>query len=216
MHKDSGSIIYKFFRDLSYYIVRLYGRIEFHGLENVPGEGSCILASNHPSFIDPPLLGGAMRFRRRAVRFLARDTLFKGVLGWILRNVHVIPLDPGKGSVSSMRKAITIMQEGGVVGIFPEGTRSLDGKMHPAKGGIGFLMSKAQVPIVPVYIDGAYRAMPKDARWVRRHRIRLYFGKPIPPEAFETRDLPRETYAAIGEQVMKEIARLRPEDAQQQ
>lgn len=209
MRKDKGSILYRFFRDLGAFIIRLYGRIEVHGVENVPTEGSCILASNHASFIDPLLVSGCLRRINRGVRYLARDTLFKGLTGWVLRNVDVIPMNREGGDVGALRRAIATIKGGGLVCLFPEGTRSPDGKLQKPKGGIGFLVIKSGVPVVPVYIDGAYEAMPSEARWIRRHHIRIYFGKPMPPEIFEQRDLPRETYMAAGEKIMAEIASLK-------
>lgn len=187
---------------------RLWFGIEWFGVENVPATGGCLIASNHVSFLDPPAVG--LCVRHRVVHFLARSTLFKGVLRrWLLLSLHAVPIDRDRGDVGALRKALEILQEGKVLVLFPEGTRSPTGELQPAKPGIGFLISKARVPVVPVYVDGTFEALPKGAKRLRRHKIRVFFGAPITVAEVEAMGTSRGSYESIANLVMQRIAQLR-------
>jgi 1-acyl-sn-glycerol-3-phosphate acyltransferase len=187
--------------------LRLYNRFEVHGKAHVPVEGGCVLASNHASFMDPPIIAsGALH---RAVRFMARDTLFRGFMGWFLPRVCVIPLSRERGDVGAMRKSIELLRKGNCVGLFPEGTRTLDGQLQPAKGGVGFLLAKAQVPVVPAYINGSYAAYPKGASRIKPAKVTITFGPPISPAEIAAMGSDREAYERVGQLVMARITALR-------
>lgn len=189
-----------------YLWLKIFFLLRVRGRKNVPRMGGCVVAANHASFLDPPILGASIRFR--AVRFMARDSLFRvRWLGWFLRHVLVIPLSRERGDVAALRQGIAALKSGAMLGLFPEGTRSPDGELHPAKGGIGFLISKAGVPVVPVYIDGSYRALPRHRRFPRPARIRVFIGEPIPPAVFSAFG---KDYEGIAARVMSAIAALRP------
>ncbi len=183
-------------------------RLRAFGREHVPDTGPLIVASNHASFLDPPAIGVGVW--NRQVRFMARDSLFRvPVLGWILRRVGVIPLRRESGDVAALRTGLRVLKDGGVLGVFPEGTRSRDGRMQRARGGVGFLILKSGVPVVPAYIDGAYRALPKGRLLVRPTRITVRFGEPIQPEEFTGFGRGQEAYEQVGALVMERIAALR-------
>ena len=210
----------RFPKEPLYWIVRnllllglvLWNRITVRGRQHVPQEGGCIVASNHISFLDPPALGATVP--GRVVRYLARDTLFRNPLfGRFLRNVGAIPLDRTKGDLGALRKALSLLKEGKLLGLFPEGTRSLDGKLQPPKGGVGFIMGKSGVPVVPAYIDGTYRAYPKGGKWIRPYKVRVFYGPPILPDEIADALGDDKDYKKIGELVMDRIASLRPDDA---
>lgn len=206
-----GSWLYRGIRDLLYLFSKLILGLEIHGAGNIPSEGSCILASNHASFLDPPLIGCAAKRVGRAVRFMARDTLYKSIGGVILRNVHTIPLSREKGDVGALRTALKAIKGGNLVALFPEGTRTEDGALHEPKGGVAFLMAKSSVPVLPIYIEGTYRAFPKGAKFVHPCKVRLFVGKPIDPAELRSEKKGSEGYKEMGERVMKAIAALRPE-----
>ena len=103
-----------------------------------------------------------------------------------------------------------MLREGKVLGLFPEGTRSVTGEPQAAKGGIGFLISKAAVRVVPAYVDGSFQAFPKGAKRIKRGRVRVYYGKPIEPAEFAALGTDRGSYGRIGELVMSRIVALRP------
>ena len=188
--------------------LRLFHRFRVFGLEHVPADGACILASNHASYLDPPILGSPIR--HRVVHFMARDTLFRGPLAWLLPRLGTVPLDRGRGDVSALRSALAILRHDCALGLFPEGTRTRTGAMQPAKGGVGFLVAKASVPVIPVYIDGSFKAWPKGARRPRLHAITIVYGDPISPAQIAAHGTTHEAYEQISALVMARIAALRP------
>ena len=160
--------------------LRIWERFEIHNPENVPAVGGCIIASNHVSYLDPPVV--AVGIKHRVVHFMARDTLFSTPFArWFLTSVQVLPMDRTRGDVGALRKGISLLKSGKVLGLFPEGTRSPNGEMQSAKGGIGFLIAKAEVQVVPAYVDGSFQAFPKGAKRIKRGRVRVFYGKPIEP-----------------------------------
>lgn len=160
MRREPGHLLYWIVRAIVWFVSLFYFRFRSYGSENVPGTGGCILTPNHVSFLDPPMVGIGMR--HRVVHFMARDNLFDvPVLGWWYRKIGTIAIDRTKGDLAALRTALNGLKRGEVVCLFPEGTRSLDGELQQPKGGVGFLIAKAGVPVVPVYVDGTYRAWPK-------------------------------------------------------
>ncbi len=200
---------FRFFRALFYGFCRLMFRLEVHGAEHIPASGGCLMASNHASYMDPLLVGSAIR--HRAVRFMARGTLFRfKPFGWFLRKMGTVPIDRDRGDLSALRKGVRLLKSGRLLCLFPEGTRTMDGRLQEAKGGIGLLIAKASVPVIPVYIDGSYRAFPRGAILIRPKKVNVYYGKPIMPDELpELRD-GKPDYARIGQLVMSRIAALKP------
>lgn len=188
--------------------LRMWERFEVHGAEYVPAEGPCIIASNHVSFLDPPAIGCAIP--HRVVHFLARDTLFRGVVRkWFFTKVGCVPIDRTRGDVGALRRSLAVLKEGRVLALFPEGTRSPDGQLRPAKRGIGFLVSKAEVPVVPAYVDGSFYALPKGARRIRRGRMRVFLGRAITPEEINAIGKSSRPYEEISALIMTRIAQLK-------
>jgi 1-acyl-sn-glycerol-3-phosphate acyltransferase len=186
-------------------VLKVFFRLQVTGLENVPRAGPCILVANHASYFDPLVLGSVIRFR--PVRFMARSNLFRhGGLGWFLRHSLVVPIHRDRGDVGALRQGVGLLNAGAILGIFPEGTRTADGSLQKAKGGIGFLIARSGAPVVPVYIAGTYRAWPRHRRWPRLEPLSVHIGRQISPD--ETASFGRD-YAAIAERVMAAIAALR-------
>ncbi|MEI7850818.1 MAG: (d)CMP kinase [Kiritimatiellales bacterium] len=189
--------------------LRLKNRIKLYGLRNVPKTGGVIVASNHASYIDPPAVG-ACTYRTRMTHFMARDTLFKkGFMNWFLHKVGVIPLDRDKGDIKAMKTAIALLKDGASVALFPEGTRSLDGTLQPAKPGIGFLVAKGNAPVVPVYVHGSYEAWSKNSDGWKPKPVSVIFGQLITQEEIRGLGEGRDAYGLIGELIMKRIAELK-------
>jgi len=178
----------------------------------MPAQGGVIIASNHASFFDPPIVGCGLK--SRYVRFLARDSLFQNRVGaWWARNVGVVSIDRNRGDIAAFKAAFSVLKAGGALCLFPEGTRTLDGKLQLPKAGIGFLIMKAEVPVVPVYVKGSFAAFPKGAKWIRPSKITVHYGPPITPAEFRRLDSGaerKEIYNKAAELVMARIAELQP------
>jgi 1-acyl-sn-glycerol-3-phosphate acyltransferase len=128
------------------------------GARHVPRRGPALVIANHESFLDPPLVGVAAR---RPLRALARQTLFrKPISGWLLRSLYAVPIDQEGIGIEGLRVVLRLLQAGEAVLVFPEGHRSRDGAMRPLLPGIQLLIKRAQAPVVPVGIAGAYDAWP--------------------------------------------------------
>jgi len=185
-------------------IFRLNGGLEIKGKENIPGKGGLIVASNHVSYLDPPLIGAAVQ--RRAT-FMARKGLFKiPVLGCFIKHFAIPVKRGGHGGVSSIKEALKRLKRGGLLVIFPEGMRSTHGEFLEAKRGIGMLVSISNAPVVPAFIAGSYNALPVGARWIKRARITVTFGKPL---YFSLNKSGREGHENISKEVMNAIKGLK-------
>ena len=161
-------------------ILTLFNRYRARGLDRIPETGGGLVVVNHQSFLDPLLVGLPLQ---RPVSYVARDTLFPvPFIGWVLRNTYVMPINRDAGGTEVVRKSVKRMQDGFLVGVFPEGTRSRDGVLGELKPGLIALARRGKVPIYPVGISGAYRAMPRGKLGMRFKEIRVVFGEPIPAE----------------------------------
>lgn len=176
------------------------------GAENLHLPGAALIASNHVSFLDPPLVGTALD---EAVHYFARKTLFDHPLaGAILRSWQSIPIDRDKPDASSLKATIRILRQGGKIVIFPEGTRSPDGRLRRAEPGIGLFIAKTHVPIIPVRLFGTDQALPRGALCLRPARVTLVVGTPWHPTIPEHVPQTRELYQALADEVMERIAGL--------
>lgn len=207
-----------FFREWLYWlargtlalILRVRYRLKVVGREYIPARGGAVIAANHCSYLDPPVIGASSH--RRVVRFMARDTLLSNRLAkWFFPRVGVIALDRTRGDLGALKRAIALLKEGKVLGLFPEGTRSPDGQLREAKGGIGFLIAKGDVPVVPMYITGTFEAFPKGAKRLKPSRITARLGPPITPEEIRSAMPEKGDYTAVGALVMQRIQALADE-----
>jgi len=161
-------------------LLRLMFRPRVTGLEHIPPTGGAIVAANHVSFLDPLLL--PLVVPRRRVMFLTKmKYIDKPFLHWFLRGAGVIPVDPGQPGASgdTVTAGVQAVSQGRLVGIFPEGTRSRDGLLHPGKTGVARIAIQAGVPVIPVGIAGTDHAFPRGARLPRPRSVQIKFGPPI-------------------------------------
>ena len=187
--------------------LKLKYRLKISGEQNIPRTGGLVIAANHCSYLDPPVLCAITA--NRIVHFMARDTLFTTRFAkWYFNGVRVIAIDRTRGDLGALKKAIASLKGGKVVGLFPEGTRSRDGQMHEAKGGIGFLIAKGDIPVVPVHITGTFEAFPKGGSKFRPSRVTARIGPPIAPEEIRAAMPKKGDYAAVGALVMSRIRNL--------
>ena len=158
-------------------------RVRVRGLKHVPRSGGALLLINHQSFLDPLM---AVALLSRPVSFLARDSLFRvPVVGWLLRRTYVISINRESAGTGSFRAAVERLQQGFLVGVFPEGTRSADGRLGQLKPGFVALVRRAQVPVIPVGVAGTAAALPRQAWFVRPRTCRVVYGSPLAPEEVE-------------------------------
>lgn len=206
---DKIPFLYRFCRFFIMLWLKTWLRYEAHGGDNVPPGGGCIVASNHASFLDPVVVGCGMMHRH--VRFMARDTLFNNRLSmWWADGVGVVRIDRTRGDVAALKSALAVLKQGGQVCVFPEGTRTPDGRLQQPKGGIGFLMAKAGVPVVPAYVDGTFAAFPKGAHGVKLRKVRVFYGGPILPSELQRFGKGKEAYRHMADLLMSRIAALQP------
>ncbi|MEO0528945.1 MAG: lysophospholipid acyltransferase family protein [Planctomycetota bacterium] len=162
---------------------KLLYRLRTEGRLRVPMRGPVVLLANHSSHLDPPLVGGATR---RQLSYLARDTLFDGPLGWLIRSYDAVPVDRDGSGIAGIKATLKRLKQGGTMVLFPEGTRSSDGELQPFKPGFVALVRRSKATIVPLGIAGAGEVWPKGQSRPRlTGRIALHYGEPMPSEAFE-------------------------------
>jgi len=193
-------------------LLRAVWRPTVIGADRVPRTGGVILASNHLSFVDSVVIPSVVP---RPVHFLAKSDYFtgSGLRGGAMRlwfeGMGMLPVDRDdpQAALNSLDTALTVLGRGGAFGIYPEGTRSRDGRLYRGRTGVAHLALTAGVPIVPVGIHGTDHVQPVDARWPRLAKVTVEFGEPIEvagrfagvPQGKARRLLTDEVMAAIGE-----------------
>ncbi len=152
-------------------------RVSGSGLENIDHSKGGLMLINHQSFLDPIL---AAVLLTRPVSYLARDSLFKvPVLGWLLRRTYAMPISREAARGGSIRLAVERMEQGYLVGIFPEGTRSSGAEVRPFRPGFLAMVRRTNQPVYPVGMSGSDQAMPRGAWFIRPRRIHIVYGKPF-------------------------------------
>lgn len=184
------------------FFARVLWGFRVHGAERVPKRGAVIIASNHVSSWDPLLVGLAVR---REVHFLAKGELFANpLLRRLITAYNAIPVRRGGSDRRALAATSRVLEGGGALLLFPEGTRSPSGELGEAKAGVGFLSSRTGAVVVPTYIVGSAalrRAL------TRRRPVEVTFGEAIAPAAGGSRD----AYQATADRTMEEIRRLKEE-----
>jgi 1-acyl-sn-glycerol-3-phosphate acyltransferase len=162
------------------------------GRENIPSRGAAMLVSNHLSHLDVLVLGILLD---RPLNYVARSTLFFFPLGPFIRSVGAFPIQRDGIGAQGLKETLRRLKRGGIVTLFPEGTRTLDGELGELKSGIALLAAKAGVPILPAAIAGTFEAWPRSRPLPGPHPIRVHFGRPIPPE--QVKSLGAEALTAL-------------------
>ncbi len=194
-------------RSLAIILFKLLFRLQAFGRENIPLKGAFILASNHASYLDPPALGAACP---RVLYYLAKEELFRvPFLGWLIANLNSLPIKKRPGDFKTLRYAIRKLKEGKALTVFPEGRRTPDGELDVPLRGIGFLAAKANVAIVPAFIQGSNEALPIHSKFIRPRKIKVYFGRSLRPEEIANQADKEKFYQAIAARTMEEIRRLK-------
>jgi 1-acyl-sn-glycerol-3-phosphate acyltransferase len=191
--------IYRLFRGIALVFYKICFRVKCTGLENVPMEGGVIIAPNHASFFDPPSIG--ITLQRETVYFAKKELFGIPLIKQYLSVSNSIPVDRGGFNRTVLQKVVDRLKEGYAVTLFPEGTRTRTGEFLEPKTGIGMVAVMADVPIVPVWIQGSYHAKPF------RSRIILHFMPPFHPSEIEAPSK-KEQYSLVSDRIMYDIKSL--------
>ena len=189
----------------------LYG-VRVEGLENVPRKGPAIIAANHLSFLDSFFI--PMVVNRRKVTYLAKADYFKSwKTSWFFKMAGQIPIDRtgGEKSERALRTALRVLKEGKLLGIYPEGTRSPNDKLHRGRTGVARLALAAQVPIIPCGLIGTLEVMPPDTKLPKlfgRPKVVVRFGRPLELSRFAGQERDRFVLRSITDELMYEIMML--------
>jgi 1-acyl-sn-glycerol-3-phosphate acyltransferase len=193
-----------------------YFRWRVFNAGHVPLSGGVILASNHASFLDPPLVGAGLP---RDINYLARESLFRFPgIGTLLRSWNSVPVDRDGGGAAGLREILNRLLAGGGIILFPEGTRTPDGRLQPARSGIGLTVIKSEVPVIPVRTFGTFEAFGRNHKFPRPVPVAVKYGEPLRFEKLraeaKTCSKPRlkEIYQEVADEIMAAIAKLEPRE----
>ncbi len=188
---------------------KLVHRSKCFGVEHFPQTGPFILAANHCSFYDPPLLAYPLS---RPLHFFARRSLLRHkLLGRLILALNTIPVDRNAADIGALKKVFAVLKRGEGVLMFPEGTRAPDGRPGPPQSGIGMVACRGGAPVVPARTFGAYEAWGKQNRFPRPLRpISVVYGPPLAPGQFDPGSAAPDRYAEAARRIMDAILELRP------
>jgi len=183
------------------------------GRENVPERGAVIYASNHLSFVDSVFLPLVVE---RPISFLAKSDYFTGtgikgaIIRWFFLAINQLPIDRsgGKASEASLNSGLEHLANGGQLGIYPEGTRSPDGRLYRGRTGVARMILEARVPVIPVAMIDTEKVMPTGTRIPKVRRVGVVFGEPLDFSRFEGMEGDRFVLRSITDEIMYELARL--------
>jgi 1-acyl-sn-glycerol-3-phosphate acyltransferase len=189
---EGDPVLYSVARRGISFLFRMIWRPRVVGLEHLPRTGAVILASNHLSFIDSVVIPLVVP---RRVRFLAKAEYFEGHglrgrgMAVFFRLVDAVPVrrDGQRDSMAALHAALEVLREGAAFGIYPEGTRSRDGRLYRGRTGVGWLALTSGVPVVPVALTGTDSVQPVGHRLPRIRPVRVCFGRPIDPDPWARR-----------------------------
>ena len=194
------------------FLVSVVGGATIEGEEHVPADGAYILVANHCSLADPPIIGWALGRRRgRIIHFMAKEEMRRWpVIGWLAQRSGVFFVRRGEGDRASQRVALETLAVGEPIAVFPEGTRSRDGRLQDGKAGATLLAMRSGVPLLPVGIAGSQRLFPGKRRVPRRSHMTIRVGEPFRLPHQPDGRLDRDALAAGTDRIMREIAALLP------
>ncbi len=183
-------------------------RGEVAGLAHIPPAGPFLVAANHASHLDPPFIGAILP---RQMAFFARKSLWGPGLGaWWMDGVGAIPVDRDGSDLAAIKRVLGTLEGGGAIALFPEGTRSPDGRMQPAKAGVGMIVCKSRVPVVPCRIFDSHVAFGRGGGLRPGTPVHIVFGAALRPADYDRPADGKERYQRASERIMAAIAALPP------
>ena len=194
-------------------VYEMFFRGDIVGLENLPATGGFLVAANHASHLDPFIIGSQIP---RHVAFFARKTLWTpGLPSWWLNAVGVIPVDRDGGSdVTAIKRVLLALKQQEIIIMFPEGTRSPNGRLQTPKPGVGLFACRSQVPVVPARIFGSFEAFSKGGTVRLGSPVTFVVGQPMAPASYDDPDAGKARYQLASERIMARIAALQPPPVQ--
>jgi len=198
-------------------VVRTLGRILLRlrivGAEHLPPSGPVLIAPNHVSYLDIPLLGAMLD---RPLHFMGKSSLFRGRwVGRLYRSLHGFPIERGSRSRLGLSEAVNRLKGGNCVVMYPEGGRSHNGRLQEPMPGIGMIVAQSGAKVVPAYVAGTDRVLPVGAWLIRIHPVTVFLGEPIDFSDRIRRGNGKELYLQISRTVMEEIIKLEAKAAGQ-
>lgn len=191
-------------------VFRLLSTVEVTGLENVPRQGQLIIIGNHTSWLDPLLFGA---FLPRRIVFMSKKENFANPIARLVVSAYgVFPVDRGNVDRSAITRTSEVLEAGGALGMFPEGTRSRSGEMRRAKAGTVLVALRHSTPILPVGIAGAHHGLFTPLLRLRRPRFGLAIGQPFTLPHTDTDTLHKESLSRLTDDVMRPLAALLPRE----
>lgn len=181
--------------------------LKVFGTHHVPAHGGALLLANHQSYLDPVVIG--TRLQRRLC-FLAKSELFESkIFGRLIRSLNAYPIRQGAGDVGAMRETIRLLNEGQVLTVFPEGTRTETGQLQPLQPGFALVVRKTKVPVIPVAIHGSYTAWPRGSTIPKPCPVSVCFGPPMPLHNLKGHDVVKHVDKTLQSMLAELIANHR-------
>lgn len=200
------SVFYRFAQLISFFYFKAFHRFKVYGLDNIPSSGPFILASNHQSFFDPPALGCRLP---RNLHYFARDSLFFWPLGILIRNLNSIPVNRSTLDIKTLKLVLSVLNQGNPLLVFPEGTRSCNDQIQSGKKGIGLLLAKSGVPVVPAKVIGGYKVLGRGMIFPRiGKQIVIKYGPVVYMKDLDPGKADSNRYEVIAQRVISEITQI--------
>ena len=202
----SSRVLYQVVRFIVVSFNRTWNRMSVTGRENIPSTGAFVLAPVHRSYIDTPI---ASSCTRRRMRFMGKDSLWKTrASGWLMSSLGAFPVSRGTADREAIKRAISVLQSGEPLVLFPEGERKSGTEVLPLLDGAAYIACKAGVPIIPVGIGGSERAMGKGAKFIRPAKIVVRIGEPISVPVSVDGRMPRTAVKEVTAVLYSDLSRL--------
>jgi len=197
---------YKFWRMVIAGSMWVYTRARVEGKENIPKSGAFVLAPVHRSYMDTPF---AALVTRRRLRFMAKDSMWKTKwIGALISSVGGFPVTRGTTDLEALRRCFELLAAGEPLVMFPEGERKSGPIVQPLFEGAAYVACRGKVPVIPVGIGGSEKVMPKGAKFIYPHRVRIIVGKPMNPILNEAGRAPRAEVKRLTAELHEELQRL--------
>ncbi len=201
-----SKVNYQFWKALTTGTTRIITRMQVEGRENVPKTGGFVLAPVHRSYIDTPISAAVTR---RRLRYMAKDSMWTSPLfGWLISSVGGFPVSRGTTDIEALKRCFLLLSQGEPIVMFPEGERKSGPIVQTLFEGAAYVAARGNVPIIPVGIGGSEAVMPKGAKMIHPHKVRVIVGKPIYPRVSDNGRAPRSEVKRLTAELHDELQRL--------